>query len=49
MEEVGPDHDKNFTIGIYFGSELIAEGKGKSKQEAEQTAARNALDKKGWE
>ena len=49
LSEVGPDHDKNFTIGIYFGSELIAEGKGKSKQEAEQTAARNALDKKGWE
>jgi ribonuclease III len=49
LREVGPDHDKSFTVGIYFGHELIAEGKGKSKQEAEQSAARNALDVKGWE
>lgn len=48
LSEVGPDHDKNFTIGIYFGEEKIAEGKGKSKQEAEQEAAKNALVKRGW-
>lgn len=48
ISETGPDHDKNFTIGIYFGEELIAKGKGKSKQEAEQDAARNALVKKKW-
>lgn len=48
ISETGPDHDKNFTIGIYFGEEKIAEGKGKSKQEAEQDAARNALNKKKW-
>lgn len=48
VSEVGPDHDKNFTIAIYFGVEKVATGKGKSKQEAEQDAARNALVKKKW-
>ncbi len=48
LNEVGPDHDKHFTIGIFFGDELIAEGKGKSKQEAEQEAARGALEIKEW-
>lgn len=48
LNEVGPDHDKHFTVGIYFGPDLIAEGKGKSKQEAEQKAAENALKTKNW-
>lgn len=48
LNESGPDHDKHFTVGIFFGSELIAEGKGKSKQEAEQSAAQNALKVKNW-
>lgn len=48
VAESGPDHDKHFTIGIYFGDEKIAEGKGKSKQEGEQHAAREALVKKNW-
>jgi len=48
LNESGPDHDKHFTIGIFFGKDRIAEGKGKSKQEAEQAAARNALEAKGW-
>lgn len=46
--EVGPDHDKWFTVGIFFGDKKIAEGKGRSKQEAQQNAAQAALDKKGW-
>ncbi len=46
--ESGPDHDKHFTIGIYFGNELIASGKGKSKQEAETKAAEAALVAKKW-
>lgn len=46
--ESGPDHDKRFVVGLYFGSELIAQGKGKSKQEGEQSAARLALEEKGW-
>ena len=48
LNEIGPDHDKQFTIGILFGNSLIAEGKGKSKQEAEQKAAENALKIKNW-
>lgn len=48
LHESGPDHDKHFTVGIYFGTDLIAEGKGKSKQEAEQKAAENALKVKNW-
>jgi len=48
LHESGPDHDKHFTVGIYFGGDLIAEGKGKSKQEAEQSAALNALKIKNW-
>jgi ribonuclease-3 len=46
--EVGPDHDKWFTIGIFFGEKKIAEGKGRSKQEAQQVAAQAALEAKGW-
>lgn len=48
LHEAGPDHDKHFTVGIYFGTNLIAEGKGKSKQEAEQSAALAALKLKNW-
>ncbi len=48
IHESGPDHDKHFTVGIFFGEERIAEGKGHSKQEAEQNAARAALEKKKW-
>ncbi|MBP6857730.1 MAG: ribonuclease III [Candidatus Pacebacteria bacterium] len=46
--QLGPDHDKFFTVGIYFGEKKIAEGKGRSKQEAQQAAAQSALEKKGW-
>lgn len=48
LHESGPDHDKHFTVGILFGSKLIAEGKGKSKQEAEQKAAESALKLNNW-
>lgn len=48
LSESGPDHDKHFTVGIFFGSELIAQGKGKSKQEAEVKAAEAALKLKNW-
>ncbi|MEK7127269.1 MAG: ribonuclease III [Patescibacteria group bacterium] len=45
LEAVGPDHDKKFVIGIYFGAELMGKGEGKNKQEAEQGAAKVALEK----
>lgn len=43
LEEKGPDHDRVFVVGVYFGDELIAKGSGQSKQESEIEAARNAL------
>lgn len=48
VKEEGPDHDKKFTVGVYLGKEKVAEGQGKSKQEAEQESARKALEAKGW-
>jgi ribonuclease-3 len=48
LAEVGPDHDKLFTVAVYVGTEKIAQGDGKSKQEAEQAAAQAAIDKTGW-
>ena len=48
LSEAGPDHDKHFTVGIFFGKDLIAEGKGQSKQEAEQKAAENAIKARNW-
>jgi len=45
IEEKGPDHDKLFTVGVYLNDKEIARGEGQSKQEAEQAAARAALDK----
>ena len=48
IEERGPDHDKEFIVGVYLNAELIASGKGRSKQEAEQEAAQNALKTRGW-
>jgi ribonuclease-3 len=47
-KETGPDHDKKFTVGVFIGTEQIATGEGKSKQEAELAAARKALEEKGW-
>lgn len=43
LEEVGPDHDKVFTLGVYVGSKLMAKGTGHSKQVAQQEAAKAAL------
>ena len=43
LEENGPDHQKIFRVGVYVGEKLIAEGQGASKQEAEVSAANQAL------
>jgi len=48
VKETGPDHDKRFEVGVYLDKELIAKGEGKSKQDAEQDAAKKALESKGW-
>ncbi len=43
LEEVGPDHDKVFTLGVYVGGKLMGKGTGHSKQGAQQMAAQAAL------
>jgi len=48
LSETGPDHDRLFTVGAFLGTEELARGDGKSKQEAEQAAAQAAIDKTGW-
>lgn len=47
-KESGPDHDKKFVVGVYLENELVAEGVGSSKREAEEAAATLALDVKNW-
>ena len=49
ISESGPDHDKNFVMGVYFAKKLAGQGEGPSKQEAEQSAARSALMNEGWD
>jgi len=49
IKEWGPDHAKNFIVGVYLEEELIAEGQGISKQEAQEKAAAAGLKKKKWE
>jgi ribonuclease-3 len=41
----GPDHEKNFKVGVFLDNNLWGEGRGKSKQKAEQDAAEKALKK----
>ncbi len=48
LKEAGPDHAKMFTIGAFFGDKQVGEGKGASKQAAEQAAAKNALEQLDW-
>ncbi len=43
--ESGPDHNKTFNISVAINGEEIATGTGKSKQEAQQNAAKHALEK----
>jgi len=45
IKEFGPDHAKQFEVGVYLKNELVASGSGSSKQEAQEAAATNALEK----
>lgn len=45
LDEIGPDHDKVFTLGVFVGDTLMGKGTGPSKQSAQQEAARSALEK----
>ena len=48
LKEWGPDHAKHFIIGVFLAETLVAQGEGSSKQEAEEEAAKNALEIKRW-
>lgn len=45
LSEKGPDHQKEFLVGVFFDEKMVAEGSGFSKQEAESRAAEQALKK----
>ncbi|HZX20807.1 MAG TPA: ribonuclease III [Clostridia bacterium] len=44
VNETGPDHDKTFEIEVVLGDKVLGRGRGKSKKEAEQNAAKKALN-----
>lgn len=44
FKEEGPHHDKTFTVEVTMGDKIMGKGKGKSKKEAEQYAAKAALN-----
>ncbi len=46
-EEFGPDHDKKFVVEVRLNSNVIGKGQGRSKKEAEQQAAKEALELMG--
>jgi ribonuclease III len=46
LNEIGPAHSKSFTVGVYVAEELLGVGDGKSKQQAEEMAAKQALERK---
>lgn len=46
--ESGPDHDKRFTVEVHINSNIIGKGNGRTKKDAEQHAAREALELMGW-
>lgn len=49
LKEWGADHDRRFVAGVFLEDELVAEGEGASKQEAQREAAREGLLKKNWQ
>lgn len=48
LRDWGPDHNKNFLVGVFLGPEKVTEAEGKSKQEAEIEAAKKGLEAKEW-
>lgn len=45
INETGPDHNKTFTVAVAVNGKEVAQGTGRSKQEAQQAAAKHALEK----
>ncbi len=48
LEEIGPDHEKMFRVGVFLDDKLMGEGEGRSKQDAEQVAAKKVLTEHEW-
>lgn len=48
VSEDGPSHDRTFVVEALLGERVVARGEGRSKRQAEQVAARAALDDPGW-
>lgn len=44
----GPAHDRTFTVSVIYNEVILGSGKGKTKQQAEQMAAKLALEKKAF-
>jgi ribonuclease-3 len=44
IQAIGPDHDKHYTIGVLIDGLLVGTGQGNNKKNAEQAAAKNALE-----
>ena len=44
-DQIGPDHEKVFVVEVFIQSEFLGQGGGRTKKEAEQNAARQALDR----
>lgn len=47
VEEIGPEHDKTFVVEVKYNGEVLAQGRGKTKREAEQAGAYEACEKLG--
>lgn len=48
VAESGPDHNKHFVVEVHLNSNVIGKGGGRSKKEAEQQAAHEALELMGY-
>lgn len=48
VQEDGPSHDRSFVVEVMLGERAAARGTGRSKRQAEQEAARLALEDPGW-
>lgn len=49
ISQTGPDHNKVFSVGVFLNSNIIGSGKGRSKKQAEQMAAKEAIALMGYE
>jgi ribonuclease-3 len=47
-DQTGPDHDRKFVVQVYLNSNVIGQGEGHSKKQAEQLAAKEALELMGY-